>query len=135
EAGNGLLLMVSGGSLSVLHPAVGVAGRGALLFDTLEFTPTIEDVESATHGEPISFEFLLKYDPDWLFVIDRDAAIGTEDAQPAAAVLDNELMHEASAWQNEQIVYLDPFNWYIVTGAGLNTMSEMLTELEAALLE
>jgi len=132
EGGNGLLLMVSGGSLSLLNPSTATAGRGALLFQTLGLEPTIADVESATHGEPVSFEFLLRYDPDWLFVIDRDAAIGTEDAQPAAAALDNELMRQTAAWQNDRIVYVDPFNWYIISGAGLNTMNEMLDEIETA---
>lgn len=132
DGGNGLLLMVSGGSLSLLNPGGATGSRGALLFDTLGLEPTIADVESATHGEPVSFEFLLRYDPDWLFVIDRDAAIGTEDSQPAAAVLDNELMRQTSAWQNGRIVYLDPFNWYMISGAGLTTMNEMLDEIETA---
>ena len=132
EGGNGLIVMVSGGSISVLAPNIERAGRGSLLYQTLGLVPTIEDVEEASHGEPISFEFLLEYDPEWLFVIDRDAAIGTEDAQPAAAVLDNELMEQTSAFQNDQIVYLDPFNWYIVTGAGLTSAGEMLDEISAA---
>lgn len=132
DGGNGMLLMVSGGSLSVLSPVNARAGRGTLLYTTLGLTPTIVDVDSATHGEPVSFEFLLQYNPDWIFVIDRDAAIGTEDAQPAAAVLDNELMHRTTAWQQDQIVYLDPFNWYIISGAGLTSAAEMLDELSAA---
>ena len=131
--GDGLIMMVNGGSISLLAPDNARAGRGSLLYQTLGLVPTLEDVETATHGEPISFEFLVQYDPDWLFVIDRDAAIGTEEgAQPAAAVLDNELMHRTSAWQNDQIVYLDPFNWYIIAGAGLSSANEMLDELAAA---
>lgn len=132
SGGDGLVMMVSGGSLSLLAPNNARAGRGALLYQTLGLVPTIEDVVSATHGEPISFEFLLNYDPDWLFVIDRDSAVGTEDGQPAAAVLDNELMHQTSAWQNDQIVYLDAFNWYIITGAGITSANEMLDEVAAA---
>jgi|SRR5690625_4516377 len=128
--GDGLLLMVTGGGITVLNPDTARASRGALLFETLGLEPTVDDIESATHGEPVSFEFLLEYDPTWLFVIDRDAAIGTEDAQPAAAVLDNELMQQTGAWQNDRIAYLDPFNWYIITGAGLTTMNEMLDEIE-----
>lgn len=131
-SGDGMLVMVSGGSLSVLAAQNARAGRGALLYQALGLQPTIEDVESATHGEPISFEFLLQYDPTWLFVIDRDAAVGTQDAQPAAAVLDNELMRQTTAWQEGNIVYLNPLNWYIITGAGLNSINEMLSEIEAA---
>jgi iron complex transport system substrate-binding protein len=132
ERGDGLVLMVSGGSLSVLAPVGATGGRGQLLYQTLGLTPALPDVQAATHGEPVSFEFLLEHDPAWLFVIDRDAAIGTEGAQPAAQVLDNEIMHRTAAWQQEQIVYLDPFNWYIITGAGLNSANQMLDQISAA---
>jgi len=77
----------------------------------------------------------LRHDPDWLFVIDRDAAIGTEGAQPAAQVLDNELMHQTKAWQQGHVVYLDPFNWYIISGAGLSSANEMLDEIASAYAE
>lgn len=135
EGGNGLVIMVNGGSVSVLSPNNERGGRGSLLYQTLGLTPALEDVDTATHGEPISFEFLLRHDPDWLFVIDRDAAIGTEGAQPAAQVLDNELMHQTKAWQAGNVVYLAPFNWYIISGAGLTSANEMLDEIAAAYAE
>lgn len=132
-AGTGLVIMTSGGSVTALAPDSARAGRGALIYETLGFQLPLEDLETATHGEPISFEFLLEHDPDWLFVIDRDLATGAEDAQPAEQVLDNDIMHQTSAWQNEHIVYLNPFDWYIITGAGLNSAQRMLDELESAL--
>lgn len=125
-----MLLMVTGGSLTVVAPD---NSRAALLYGVLGVTPTVNDVQSATHGEPISFEFLLAHDPQWLFVIDRDAAIGTEGAQPAAAVLDNELMQRTTAWREGHIVYLDPFDWYIVSGTGLGSLNAMLDELRTDL--
>lgn len=127
ENGNGLLIMVSGGSLTAL---ANTGGRGALLYNTLGLQPVVTDIAAATHGDPISFEFLLQYDPSWLFVLDRDAAIGTEGANPAGQVLDNEIMHRTEAWQNDQVVYLNSFDWYIISGAGLASMDRMITELE-----
>ncbi|HWV24562.1 MAG TPA: siderophore ABC transporter substrate-binding protein [Thermomicrobiales bacterium] len=131
--GTGLVIMTSGGSVTALAPGNARAGRGALIYETLGVQLPVEDLEAATHGEPISFEFLLEHNPDWLFVIDRDKATGAEDAQPAEQVLDNDIMHETTAWQNDQIMYLNPFDWYIITGAGLNSMQRMLDELETAL--
>lgn len=132
EGGNGLVIMTSGGSVSVLAPNGETGGRGSLLYQTLGLTPTLPDVEAATHGEPISFEFLLETNPDRLFVIDRDAAIGEAEGQPAEQVLDNPLVHETTAWQEEQITYLTPFDWYIITGAGLDSMNRMLAEVAEA---
>jgi iron complex transport system substrate-binding protein len=129
---SGMVVMTSGGSVTALAPGTARAGRGALIYQTMGVKPPIEDLETATHGEPISFEFLLEHDPEWLFVIDRDAATAAEDGQPAEQVLDNDIMHETTAWKEGNIVYLNPFDWYIITGAGLSSMNRMLDELEAA---
>jgi iron complex transport system substrate-binding protein len=129
--GTALVVMTTGGNVTALAPGGAVASRGALIYQTLGFVPPVDDVEAATHGEPISFEFLLEHNPDWLFVIDRDKATG-ESGQPAEQVLDNELVRQTTAWQNGQIVYLEPFDWYIITGAGLSSMQRMLDEIEAA---
>ncbi|SEL22835.1 iron complex transport system substrate-binding protein [Blastococcus sp. DSM 46786] len=132
DAGTGLGLMVSGGELSALAPAgadaVGPAVRGGLIYDVFGVEPAVEDVEAATHGEPVSFEFLLETDPDTLWVVDRDAATGEAGTQPAAAVLDNEIVAQTTAAQEGQIVYLDPMAWYIVFG-GLDTTQIMIDDV------
>ncbi|WP_299953516.1 siderophore ABC transporter substrate-binding protein [uncultured Modestobacter sp.] len=132
DAGTGLGLMVSGGELSALAPA-GDAGdargaRGGLIYDTFGVQPVVEDIEAATHGEPVSFEFLLETDPDHLWVVDRDAAIGEEGAQAAAAVLDNEIVAQTTAAQEDQVHYLDPVAWYVVFG-GLETAQIMIDDV------
>ena len=127
--GNALFISVSGGRVSAFGPG----SRFGWIHDDLGVVPVIEDVEEATHGEAVSFEFLLETDPDWLFVLDRDAAVGAADAgQPAAQVLDNEIVHEMKAWQNDQVVYVDPVNFYIVNG-GLNALNEMVVEVGTAI--
>ncbi|MEZ4533238.1 MAG: siderophore ABC transporter substrate-binding protein [Thermomicrobiales bacterium] len=130
DAGTGLVILTAGGEVSAVSPGW---TRGAFIYDTLGFQLPVEDVEEATHGEPISFEFLLEHNPDWLFVFDRDAVTGEEGAS-AEEVLDNALMHETTAWQNDQIVYLDPYNWYIVM-TGLGTVQSMIDEIDAAFAE
>lgn len=129
---NGMVVMTSGGSVTALAPGTDRAGRGALIYQTMDIQPPLEDLDTATHGEPISFEFLLEHDPEWLFVIDRDAATGAEDGQPAEQVLDNDIMHQTTAWTEGNLVYLNPFDWYVVVGAGLSSMNRMLDELETA---
>lgn len=132
DAGTGLGLMVSGGSLSAMSPAGEGANtpavRGGLIYDVFGVTPVVDDIASATHGEPVSFEFLLENDPDYLYVVDRDAAVGEEDAQAAAAVLDNDIVHETTASQEDQIIYLDPTPWYIIFG-GLDTTQLMIDDM------
>lgn len=131
DVGSGMVIMVSGGSLTALAPGNARAGRGSLVYEVIGIQPPIDDLETATHGEPISFEFLLEHNPDWLFVIDRDNATGDE-GQPAAEVLDNDIMHETTAWQNEQIIYVNPFDWYIISGASIPSFNRMLDEMDTA---
>jgi hypothetical protein len=61
--------------------------------------PAIDNLTVARHGQVVSFEFLLKTNPDWLFVIDRDVAIG-QDGKTAQQLLDNPLVrHQGLARQ------------------------------------
>lgn len=123
-----LIVLTTGGNVN----AYGPGSRFGIIHDLLGVTPVVEDIEAATHGDAISFEFILEYDPDILFVIDRDTAIAAEEAVAAQQVLDNELMHETSAWTNDNIVYLDGAKWYLAA-TGLGTFGDMIGEIEAAL--
>lgn len=127
DAGTALVVLTSGGEVT----AYGPGSRFGFLHDDLGVTPAVEDVEAVTHGEAISFEFILDTDPDWLFVLDRDAATG-EGTENAEQVLDNPVVHETTAWSEGQVVYLDPVTWYIVNG-GVPTLTSMAQEVTTAL--
>lgn len=130
--GDGLAALVTGSNVSLLATENARGGRGQLVYKVLGLEPSLPDVAEATHGEPVSFEFLLETNPKQLFIIDRDAAIGAEDAQPAAQILDNPLVAATDAAKNGNIVYLNPFDWYIIVGAGLDSAERMLGEIAAA---
>lgn len=123
DAGKGLVVLTSGAEVT----AYGPGSRFGYIHETLGVTPVIEDVEAATHGDSISFEFILETNPDLLFVIDRDAATGQG---AAAAILDNELVGETTAWQNGDVVYIDPVRAYIVNGGliSFGIMADQVTE-------
>lgn len=131
EAGTGMIVVTSGGALTALAPGA-VGGRGSLIYETLGIETPVEDLEAATHGEPIAFEFLLEHNPDWLFVLDRDVATGEEGGVAAEQMLDNDIVHETTAYQQGHIVYLNPFDWYIIVGGGVDSTGRMLSELEIA---
>lgn len=126
-AGNALVIITSGGKIS----AYGPGSRFGWIHDELKVTPVIEDVEAASHGEPVSFEFLLEHNPDYLFVLDRDGAINPDNAS-AQATLDNDLIKATKAYQNDNIVFLNSQNWYIVMN-GLGAIEDMVTEVHDAL--
>ena len=123
DAGNSLIVMTSGGKLT----AYGPGSRFGWIHDDLGLSSAVTDLEEATHGDPISFEYLLETDPEVIFVIDRDGAIDPAN-QAARATLDNDLVKRTQAYQNDRIVYLDSVNWYIVM-SGLPAVEQMVEEV------
>lgn len=128
DAGTGLIVLTVGGKMT----AYGPGSRFGVLHDSFGIEPATDDLTTSNHGQAISFEFVHKTDPDWLFVIDRDAAIGREGTS-ARRLLDNELMHKTTAWQKNQIVYLDAMNWYLLGSAGLTALQQNIDDLSRIL--
>ena len=76
----------------------------------------------------------MELNPDYMFVLDRDAAIGTEGAQLAQEIVENELIQGTDAYKNGNIVYLEhPAVWYTAEG-GVTALDVMLQDLETVLL-
>jgi len=126
-AGDILVIMTNGGKIT----AYGPGSRFGWIHGDLGMTPAAEDVVAATHGEAVSFEYLLETDPDWLFVLDRDSAIGSAGAS-AAATLDNELVAATKAARSGRIVYVDTVRWYLV-GPGIAAVRTVVDEIAAVL--
>lgn len=124
--GNSLLILTTGGKMSAFGPG----SRFGLLYSGFGVTPAAANLTSGNHGQMISPEFILETNPDWLFVIDRDAAIGRE-GKSAAQLLDNALVKKTSAGGKDQIVYLNPQNWYLVGGSlsGLHETADQLNKV------
>ena len=125
NAGTGLVILTSGAEVTAFGPG----SRFGWIYDSLGITPAVSGVEAATHGDAVSFEFILEANPDWLFVIDRDAATGTGASK---AILDNELVAGTSAWKSGHVVYLDPVRAYVVNG-GLPATTALVTQIGDAL--
>jgi iron complex transport system substrate-binding protein len=123
---NGLVILANEGNLS----AYGPGSRFGLLHDVFGVKPVDENIEVSTHGQNISFEYLLEKDPDYLFVVDRGIAVGTEAS--AKSIVENKLVENTKAVKNGNVVYLNADYWYL-SGGGLVSVAEMVKEIEAAL--
>ena len=124
--------LVTSGSFNVL----GNDGRCSMIGREIgyENIGVDADIDTSTHGNEASFEFIVEKDPDYIFVLDRDAAIQTEGAQLAQDVLENELVMGTRAYQDGHIVYLaHPAVWYTAEG-GITALDLMFQDLESELL-
>lgn len=107
--GDALVLVTNAGKLGVYGPD----SRVSWVYNEVGIASALADVKDGDHGgDTVSFEFLLEVNPDWVFVVDRDAGTG-ESAGAAAALLDNELFNQTTAAKEGHVVYLDPQAAYI----------------------
>ncbi|MCJ8139801.1 siderophore ABC transporter substrate-binding protein [Falsirhodobacter halotolerans] len=126
--GTAMTLVTSGNKLGVY----GAESRTSWLQREVGF-PTVTNAvdDRSDRGDAASFEFILEANPDWLFVVDRDAGVGQESGEAARALLDNELVRQTSAWTKDQVVYLDPQRAYVVMN-GYQALSDLLDQVHDA---
>lgn len=117
-----LILMVNDGALSVY----GTQSRFGFIHQAVGFAAADQNVEDTTHGQNVSFEYLIKTDPDAIFVVDRSAVAGGSIS--ARQTLENPLVKMTNAYRNDSIFYLDSHAWYVISG-GITSTKKMLGDL------
>lgn len=122
-ATTGLVVTTSGGEFTAFGPG----SRFGWLHDVLGVPSASALKARGQDGAPASAEVIAQADPDHLFVIDADAALGREGAR-ADDALDDELIQGTAAARNGRIVRLDPERWYVV-GFGLDNLHRMVNEI------
>jgi len=139
-----LIIMTMGGKMS----AYGPGSRFGLIHDVLGMKSALDESprqqptdqqstgqqsprqQSQQHGSIITNEYIVQKNPDYLFVVDRDDAIG--QSASSKQLLNNELINRTKAATNGNIVYLTSSVWYL-SGGGLMSMSYMLNEVDQAM--
>ncbi|MCI6989080.1 MAG: ABC transporter substrate-binding protein [Campylobacter sp.] len=122
-----ILALVTSSSLHTL----GDEKRCAMITTDAGFNNLAKDAKT-THGNDSSFELVLKLNPDYIFVLDRDSAISTRGAKLAKDVMNNEIINKTKAANEGHIYYLNPPVWYLSEG-GITALDLMLKDLESAL--
>lgn len=124
---------VSGGNIGFSAPRFGrVWGP---MFEMFGWKPALE-IENATSGhkgDEISVEAIAKSNPDWIFVLDRDAAVSSEKdaAVPAKDVINNSpALQKVTAVSKGQIVYA-PNDTY--TNESIQTFIEIFKNMASTL--
>lgn len=121
-----LVTLVNEGQLS----AYGSGSRFGLVHDLFGFKQADDQIEASTHGQSVSYEYVLEKNPGILFVIDRTKAIGGDTSNDNVAA--NELVAQTDAGKNDQVISLQPDVWYL-SGGGLESMNLMIENVNQAL--
>jgi len=128
EGRSAMFVQVSEGTVG----AYGPTSRFGLLYEGFGFAPTDAPIDDeGSHGEEISQEFFVEYNPGALFVLDRSKAIGQDDT-PALDVLDNDLVGSTDAATDDRIVEVDGFSWYLAPNAP-SSLQQMVDDVRETL--
>ncbi|GAV10604.1 siderophore ABC transporter substrate-binding protein [Paenibacillus sp. chi10] len=123
---------VSGGNIGFSAPRFGrVWGP---MFEMFGWKPALEiaNATSGHKGDEISVEAIAKSNPDWIFVLDRDAAISSEsEAVPAKDVINNSpALQKVTAVSKGQIIFA-PNDTY--TNESIQTFIEIFKNMASTL--
>ncbi|WP_342471810.1 siderophore ABC transporter substrate-binding protein [Metasolibacillus sp. FSL H7-0170] len=121
-------VIVSGGNIGFAAPHSGrVWGP---MYEIFGWAPALEvDKSTSDHqGDEVSVEAIAQSNPDWIFVLDRDAAVSAESGSvPAKDVIDNSpALQNVTAISKGQIIYA-PNDTY--TNESLQTYLELFENL------
>lgn len=126
EGVNALIALANDNAFSVY----GEGSRFGIIHKEFGIEAVDKTIESSTHGQKASFEYILDKNPDYLFVIDRAAVTGGNTS--AKEMFDNEIIKKTDAYKNGNIVYLDADVWYTISG-GIESTQKMVQEVLEAL--
>lgn len=123
-----MVVQVSDGTVS----AYGPGSRFGTVYEDFGYKPTAAPLDDkGGHGEEISQEFFVQYNPGVLFVLDRAKVVGQKQA-PALDVLNNGLVGTTDAAKNKKIIEIDGFSWYIATSAP-SSWQQMVKDVQGSL--
>ncbi len=135
QAEPGLLVLAVNRNMSAQPPGA----RFGLLHDVLGIKPLLAADPSKPRGVPMKMEDIARLDPAWIYVIDRNAATGTQadkdgkPVTPSRQLFDNAQIRATRAGQQGRVVFLDPKGWYLLGSAGPTAMLRNVAQIKAAL--
>lgn len=119
---NALIVLGTEGKVS----AYGPASRFGIIHDVFGITAADPNIEESTHGQSITFEYILETNPDIIYIIDRDATIGMDSSVQES--FENDIIQKTDAYKADRLLYLDGDIWYLA-GGGLQSLSMMIEEI------
>ncbi|WP_279063396.1 siderophore ABC transporter substrate-binding protein [Dermabacter hominis] len=125
-------LVTSGGTINYAAPKTGRAVGP--LFPLLGLTPALDVEGTSDHkGDDVSLEAIAAANPDWIIVMDRDAAVAADEEgyRPAAELIEKaEALSHVTAITEGNVVYM-PATFY--TTEDIQAYTEVLGTFASAL--
>jgi iron complex transport system substrate-binding protein len=126
---NAMIVMINGS----VYSTFGQISRYSVLYNQFGFTVSDQEMTTANrHGREIDHEYVYSINPEFLFLLDRGAAIGSSGA--IGDFLQNNFIQQTLAYQQNHVYTLNASAWYIAFG-GFHSTYQMIEDLDAFVLE
>ncbi len=128
----GLLVLAVSQNMSGQTPG----SRFGLLYDVLGVKPALPADASKPRGVPLKMDDIAQINPQWLYVIDRNAGTGSTTGRdgkpvvPSKELFDNDTIKATDAYKKGQLVFVDPQIWYLLGVAGPQAMLHSTAQLK-----
>ncbi|ALD93365.1 iron ABC transporter substrate-binding protein [Cupriavidus gilardii CR3] len=127
-AGTALVVLIAGEHIS----AQGPGSRFGTVHDAFGFQAALPGLNPEGKGTKLTVQQVREANPDWLFVIDRDAAVG-KPPSAALASIDGAALGRNAAGKPVRVVKLDPVLWYLMDGGGVRGMQLTVQQISDVL--
>lgn len=122
DPNKGLFMIYNNGKFS----AYGKGSRFGFIHDVLNIKPVLDLEDESVHGQRVSNELIAEANPDYLFIVDRNAAVLGKVSSKNE--VENQLIKQTNAYKNGKTFYLDPNVWFI-SGGGLTSVNMMVDDI------
>ena len=125
-----LTVMNNGSNLA----SFGADSRFSHIYHEFGLKPSVArniKAKAGKHGNLISFEYIADAQPDVLFVLDREQAIGRSTGR-AQTLFSNPLVASTPAYKNKRLIFINSAAWYLTAG-GVTATRIMLDDVSQAL--
>ncbi len=110
--------------------ATGGKGGGKVLIADLGFD-NVGSQYDKNNKDISAYDYILQQNPEFIFVLDKNIAIGTQNPTAKEVLPKNEKIMQTQAFKSGKLIFVSPENTWYVNNGGLSAVEEMLTTFRA----
>ncbi len=110
---------------------MGDHSRVSMITNSFGFENSAKDLKERPKSNEVSLQFIADANPDYIFVLSKDLAIGSETAVDPKTIIEVEELAKTKAYKNNNIIYLTHPIWYLSEG-GVSATDIMISDVEKA---
>lgn len=130
----GMILFIVGNKMFVVGKN---SMMGGLPYDYCKLNSIVTEStkkKTGPYSDEISFEYIKEKNPDYILVVNKDAALRLDSAKNKSFLMSNPLLQDVTAIKNNRVEFVNSEVWYLA-GGGYTSSNIMMDEIMNILKE